>query len=115
LGGAGADGGLAFVEQEGGGVIKALGEGGESEAGGKGGTITQEAEQLQAERLAGLLVGGLYGEIRSDAGRRPTVGVDAPESHEVALVLGALQIAADEVGDLVEQGGASRGIVGFFW
>src|SRR5215471_8792762 len=101
---AGADGGLEFVEQQrGDGRIDSAGEGGGGESGAEGRLSTQPAEQLQAESLARLLVIGADGEIGSDLSRRKTVGMENPESEDGALVLGAVEITADELDDVLEQ------------
>src|SRR5579872_3052793 len=95
--GAGADGALTFVEQESGDRLQfhAEGEVGD-EAGGEGRIFTEQVEQLQAEGLAGLLVGRLDGEVGSNLGGVEAVGVEYPESQHGTLVVRALQVAADE-------------------
>src|SRR5205807_8998372 len=76
---AGAEGGLAFIEQEGGDiVVETLSQRGGGEANGQGRAIRQEAEQLQTQRLAGLLPGRLDGKIGRDAYCLKAMGVEAP-------------------------------------
>src|SRR5262249_36315980 len=85
------------------GRIDSASEGGGGESGAESRFGAQPAEQLQAESLARLLVIGADGEIRSDLSRRKTVSVKDPQGEDGALVLGAVQIASDELDDLLEQ------------
>src|SRR5215472_8039179 len=102
---AGAEGGLAFVEQEGGavlGVVDAAAQVVGGEAGGKGGMGAEEAEELQAAGLAGLDFGGVEGEVGSEVEGGEAVGMEDPEGEEVALVVGAVEIASEEGADIVQ-------------
>jgi hypothetical protein len=96
-----ADGGLAFVEEEGGDGLILHGEGemgSAKAAGSEGGIFAEKVKQLQAESLAGLLAQGLDGEEGSDLGGVEAVGVKDPESEDGALAFGALEIAGEEGG-----------------
>ena len=98
------DAGLTFVEQDGGGsTLHQAAKAGGGNAGRESGKITEQLEELQAERLAGLLLCGLDREIRGDLGSMVAVGVEHPESQNGALMLGAIQVASNESGDIVEE------------
>ena len=102
---AGAEGGVAFVEEEGGallGIMDAAAEAAGGEVGGKRGIGTKQAQELQTESFAGLLQGRLDGEIGSDLGGRKAMSMENPKGDQGALVLGAVEIAGEE-GDNVVQ------------
>ena len=102
--GTGAEDGLGVVEENGGGRAEAHAgdEGRGGEGGGEGGILAEQAEKLQAESFAGLGLGGEAGEVGSELGGGRAPGVEDPEGEKVALVLGAVEIAADEGGEVVE-------------
>jgi hypothetical protein len=75
----GAEGGFAFVEQQGGRLaINVPGEHGRGKAAGEPGFVTQEAEQFQADGLAGLLLGGVDIEAGRGEEGGETMGMDDP-------------------------------------
>src|SRR5207302_8318110 len=100
---AGAEGGMAFVEEEGGallGVMDAAAEAAGGEVGGKRGIGTKQAQELQTESFAGLLQGRLDREIGSDLDGRKAMSMENPKGDQGALVLGAVEVAGEE-GDKV--------------
>src|SRR5215470_2337963 len=102
-----ADGGVAFVEQEGGallGVMDAAAQVVGGEAGGERGIGTKQAQQLQTESFAGLLHGRLDGEIGSDLSGRKAMSMENPKGEQGALVLGAGEVAGEEGDDIVQFG-----------
>jgi hypothetical protein len=82
-----------------------MGKHGRGEAAGEPGFITQEAEQFQADGLAGLFLGGM--DIETGRGEEGGVamGMDDPEGEDDTLFLGALQMASDEINDAGEHFG----------
>ena len=100
-----AEGGVAFVEEEGGALLRVMDAAAQStggEVGGKRGIGTQQAQELQTESFAGLLQGRLDGEIGSDLGGRKAMSMENPKGDQGALVLGAVEVAGEE-GDNVVQ------------
>ena len=100
-----ADGGVAFVEEEGGallGIMDAAAQVVGGEIGGERGIGTEQAQQLQTKSFAGLLDGRLDGEIGSDLSGREAMSMENPKGDEGALVLGAVEVAGEEGDDVVE-------------
>ena len=110
---AGAEGQVAVVEEQSFARTGAAADDAPADIGGEDSGIAEQLEELQAEGFAGLLVDGLDGEEGGDLDGIETVGVEDPEGEEVALVLGAVEVASDEAGEIVEQGGAIDGLGGF--
>ena len=103
---AGADGRVALVEEEGGallGVVDAAAQVVGGDTGGECGIGTEEAEELQTAGLAGLSLGGVDGEVGSVVEGGEAVGVEGPEGEEVALVIGAVQVADQEFSDIIKR------------
>ena len=69
--------------------------------------------RLEAKALAGLPFGGLDSKIGRELGGTQAMGVEHPETHDQALVIGAFEIAADEAVNLVKQIGAFIGQLEF--
>src|SRR5579864_5472217 len=111
-----AEGDLTFVEEEGGKIdgICPAGEGGGGEAGGGRRPLAEQAEKMQAKSFAGLLVLRADVEVRSSPRSRKAVAMEYPESEDGTLMLRAVEIASQEIGDLPEQLSAVGGW-GFRW
>ena len=65
----------------------------------------EEAEEAEAEGLAGEFAGRLDGEVGSGAGGGEGVGVEDPEGEDGALLGGAVEVASEEGADVVEHSG----------
>src|SRR5205823_10881065 len=101
----GAEGGMAFVEEEGGALLGAMDAAAQStggEVGGERGMGTKQAQELQTESFAGLLQSRLDGEIGSDLGGRKAMSMENPKGDQGALVLGAVEVAGEEGDDVVQ-------------
>src|SRR5205823_3703352 len=85
---AGAEGGVAFVEDGGGALLRVMDAAAEA-AGGEGGgkrvIWTKQAQELQTESFAGLRQGRLDGEIGSDRGGRKAMSIENPKGDQGAL------------------------------
>src|SRR5215467_9598787 len=102
---AGADGGVAFIEEEGGallGVMDAAAQVVGGEVGSERGIGTKQAQELQTESFAGLFHRRLHREIRSNLGNRKAMSMEDPKGNQGALVVGAVEVAGEE-GDNVVQ------------
>ena len=73
-------------------AVKAIGDDGGREAGGERGFVAQQAKQLQAKALAGVLLGGADIEIGREVRGREAVGMDDPEGEDETLVVTTHQI-----------------------
>src|SRR5256714_10724384 len=96
---AGADGGVAFVEEEGGallGVMDAAAQSTGGEVGGERGIGTKQTQELQTESFAGLLHDRLDGEIGSDLGGRKAMSMENPKGDQGSLVLGAVEVGTEK-------------------
>lgn len=81
---------------------------GEGEACGESRIPAEDTKQLQAECLARLFAGGLDREIGRDLRGVEAVGVEDPQSENGALMVGAVEIARDEVAYFCENIGFLR-------
>jgi hypothetical protein len=109
------EGGIAVVQQESTGEgFVAVGELMEQERGSGGGVhpgmVTEQAQELEAESLAGMFLAGADVERGRERGGGDDVGVHGPESEEVELLGRAVEVLVVEVDDVVDQGAA----IGFY-
>jgi hypothetical protein len=84
---------------------------GRSDGGVHPGVFAEQAEELEADGFAGLLVTGVDVEGRREGGFEEAVGMKGPEGKDVELLGGAMEVLAVEVGNLVDEG--LGGFVGF--
>ena len=70
------------------------------------GAVAEKAEELEAESLAGMFLPGADVEGRREGSGGNDVGVHGPESEEVKLLRGAIEVLAIEIDDSAKQGAA---------
>jgi hypothetical protein len=101
----GAEGGVAVIEEQSAGEFMVwIGELLEQEGGSGGGVhpgiVAEQAEQFEAQGLAGLFLAGVDIEGGGKGGGRKGMGVEGPEGEEVELFGGAGEVLAVEIYDL---------------